>query len=247
MARVPNVVQTEQPIRPRSAAVRRLAVMGRACAHCGSTEIRPSNRRNALDILLACMLLAPFRCRVCRQRFYRMWRPSLIQAADPPMAPVLVMPAPRLTPKVDTVEPPPVESHVEEPKLQPVPSPGTGVVLILENDLSIRKLLGRLLERRGYRAVEIARAEDLASELANCRADLLVVGVSSAGGADVQSVVALAQAHPRLKILAVSEQSLQQHEIPGRFLSLPKPFPLDGFVDCVDRLMERSRSANNGL
>ena len=247
MARVPNVVQTEQPIRARSAAVSRLAVMGRACAYCGSTEIRPSNRRNALDILLACVFLAPFRCRVCRQRFYRMWRPSLSQPADPPMAPVLVMRAPRGTPKVDAVQPPPVKSPFEEPKLQPVPSTSSGVILIFESDLSIRKLLGRLLERRGYYAVEIARAEDLASELANSRADLLVVDVSSTKAAGVQSVVALAQAHPRLKILAVSEQSLQEYEIPGRFLSLLKPFPLDSLVDCVDRLMERSRSAYNGL
>ena len=220
--------------------------MGRACAYCGSTEIRPSNRRNALDILLACVFLAPFRCRVCRQRFYRMWRPSLSRPADPPMAPVLVMPAPRGKPKVDAVEPPPVKSPVEEPKLQPVPT-SSGVILIFESDLSIRKLLGRLLERRGYYVVEIARPEDLATELANSRADLLVVDVSSTGAAGVASVVALAQAHPRLKILAVSEQSLQEYEIPGRFLSLLKPFPLDSFVDCVDRLMERSRSASNGL
>ena len=94
MARVPSVAQTEQTFRPLAIAVRKLAVVGRFCANCGSPEIRPSNRRNALDILLACLFLAPFRCRVCRERFYRIWRPSLQRRLirRSPSAPLLVMP-----------------------------------------------------------------------------------------------------------------------------------------------------------
>jgi len=116
MARVPSFAQAEPAFRPLATVARKLAVTGRSCANCGSPEIRPSNRRNALDILLACVFLAPFRCRVCRGRFYRMWRPSLLRSPDPPVAPLLVMPARRRILTPDTllprrIEPEPVPSQ----------------------------------------------------------------------------------------------------------------------------------------
>jgi DNA-binding response OmpR family regulator len=116
--------------------------------------------------------------------------------------------------------------------------------LILESDLSIRKLLRRLLERRGHITVEISQAADLAGALRDRRADLLIVDVSAVPETGVAGLVALAHAFPRLKILALSTESLQDSEIPGRLLALPKPFALDRFVDCVDRLLERPGQPN---
>jgi CheY-like chemotaxis protein len=260
MSRVPSVAQTQYPVRPLSIAVRKLAIAGRACSHCGSTDIRPSNRRNALDIFLSCLFLAPFRCRVCRERFHRVWRPSLMHPPDPPVAPLLIMPAPRSVLKLDPVEPRRIEPETEisaqkSPEIFLVPPPPLPVaipalvspnpfapatVLIVESDFSIRKLLGRLLERRGYLTVEIAQTEDLAAALRDLRADLLVMDVSLAGTNAAPTLAALAADHPSLKILALSAEPLQNHEVPGRLLALRKPFPLDSFVDCVDRLLQRS-------
>jgi CheY-like chemotaxis protein len=260
MARVLGLVQTEQPIRPLAAAVRKLAVAGRACGSCGSIEIRPSNRRNALDIMLACVFLAPFRCLICRGRFYRVWRPSLQFPADPPSMPLLVMPVQRDPPAFRPVEPASIESPVAEPELpeekpaeihtppsQPTLAAVPGPILILECDLSIRKLLRRLLERRGYFIVEIAEAEGLALELRGRRASLLIVDTSAMEGSVVEAMVALARAHPSLKILALSTHSFEGHEIPGRLLALPKPFSLDRFVECVDRILERTTPPTTGL
>jgi CheY-like chemotaxis protein len=287
MAHVPSVAQTERSVRPFSIAARKLAVVGRACAACGSTDIRPSNRRNALDILLACLFLAPFRCRVCRERFYRVWRPSLQRPHNPPSAPLLVVPAPRSILKTRSVlqlnaveprsvEPDPVESDNVPPDVLPpemkadmiaamsngtsesngssevaaVPGPATsipavpGAILILESDFSIRKLLCRLLERRGYSTVEVAKAEDLASALRRLPADLVVIDVSIAGANGMKALLALARVHPHLKILALSAEPTEASDIPGRLLALPKPFPLESFVDCVDRLLERSSPPN---
>jgi CheY-like chemotaxis protein len=272
MAHVPSVAQDERTVRPFSAAARKLAVVGRSCAACGSTEIRPSNRRNALDILLACVFLAPFRCRVCRERFYRVWRPSLQRPRNPPSAPLLVVPSRRSSVlKLNVVEPrsivpDPVESKSVQPHLLPpelktdmiaptsigssevgavprlaTPVPAVpGAILILESDFSIRKLLCRLLERRGYPTVEIARAEDLASALRKLPADLVVMDVTIAGPNGMKALLALARVHPHLKILALSPEPVEASVIPGRLLALPKPFPLHSFVDCVDRLLDRS-------
>jgi CheY-like chemotaxis protein len=274
MARVPSVAQTEQTFRPLSAVARMLAVAGRCCAECGSPEIRPSNRRNALDVLLACLFLAPFRCRACRARFHLVWRPSLQRPpeAEPAAAKFLMTEPPRsflnLNPtEPRRIEPEPVHPSNHQPQLIPVPQPeiesrgvdavevepldtsqptptAPGPILILESDLSIRKLLRRLLERRGHLTVEISQAADLAGVLRDRRADLLIVDVSAVPETGVEGLVALAHAYPNLKILALSAESLQDSEIPGRLLALPKPFALDRFVDCVDRLLERPGQPN---
>ena len=274
MARVPSVAQTEQTFRPLSAVARMLAVAGRCCANCGSPEIRPSNRRNALDVVLACLFLAPFRCRVCRVRFHLLWRPSLQHPPDsePPSAPLLITPPQRSFLNLNSteprlIEPQPVHPLNHAPQLIAVPQPeieirgvdvidaapvetsqpipaAPGPILILESDLSIRKLLRRLLERRGYLTVEISHAGHLAGELRDRHADLLIVDVSAVPETGVEGLVALAHAYPSLKILVLSAESIQDSEIPGRLLALPKPFALDRFVDCVDRLLERPDQPN---
>lgn len=275
MARVPSFAQTEQPLRPLATAVRRLAVTGRVCPNCGSPDIRPSNRRNALDVLLACLFLSPYRCRFCRIRFYRVWRPSLQRSSAPPVAPMLLIPVRRKALAIDGVstrhiEPQPVPSlrlpqivppgrkfddTAPSPNERPLAAPastaqvliasasGPAPILILEEDLSIRKLLRRLLERRGYHTVEIERIEDLAGELLGRPVDLLIVDVSTAE-AGLDAVVKLARALPDLKILALSAEALKDGELPGRLLVLPKPFPLDSFVDSVDRLLGEQKASN---
>jgi CheY-like chemotaxis protein len=265
MARVPSVAQTEQTFRPLASAVRKLAVAGRCCANCGSPEIRPSNRRNALDVLLACVFLAPFRCRVCRVRFYRVWRPSLQRPHDPPVAPLLVMPPRGKVLALDAIEPRRIQPEARQPqRVQPklIPSAmkaeqsppprvapdlaASGAILILEDDLSVRKLLRRLLERRGYNTVEVAQADDLPGEMLNRRVDLLVADISAVE-AGLEAVVKLAGALPSLKILALSAEPLPNNEFPDRLQVLPKPFPLDSFVDSVDRLLKRPKAPDTSL
>lgn len=266
MSRVPSVAQTGQTVRPFATAVRRLAFAGRSCGNCGSPDIRPSQSRNALDILLACVFLTPFRCRFCRERFYRVWRPGLSRSSDPPVAPLLVMPARRAVPIIDPLLPPPIEPEAlqsprSHPRLipsgrkagtvtsafierieagmrspRPLPDTPPGVILILESDLSIRKLLRRLLDRRGYSTVEIEQSGNLKTELENRVADLLVIDVTENEPISVQALVSLARAHPGLKILALSTEAAQDYEMPNRLVMLLKPFSLDRFVECVDRL-----------
>lgn len=275
MARVQTVAQTEQTARPWKTAVRNLAVMGRSCTNCGSTQIRPSNRRTALDILLACVFLAPFRCRICHNRFYRIWRPSLRHPADPSALPVLMdpPPAPRMLfipappqgfgmnqNRRRAIEPPRIDPKPIWPKhnqsqympltrenevtasvpsgaSHPVGATPTNRVVILESDLSIRKLLRRLLERRGYAAVEISQPAELCPLFRDRQADLLIADISDRGEISAECVLALANEHRSLKILALSAEPLR-NEIPERLLVLPKPFALDSFVDSVAGLLK---------
>jgi CheY-like chemotaxis protein len=257
-----------QTVRPPGTAARKLALAGRTCSNCGSYDIRPSNSRNALDILLACVFLSPFRCRHCRERFYRFGRPSLFRPA-PPVAPLLVIPARRQAANVEPISPPRIEPETLRPPRnlphrmppgrksgpprsafierletgmrspQPLPTLPPGAVLILAGDLSIRKLLRRLVERRGYQTIETAESGQLAAELERRPVDLLVVDVADTGVHGIHGVLELARVHPDLKVLAIASEPLQDNQIPGRLLTLLKPFPLDRFMECVDRLLQR--------
>src|SRR5271170_4788868 len=166
MSGFPNVAPRKRASRPMMRVARGAVTAGRFCPTCGSVEVRPSRSRTFLDLVCACFLLAPFRCRVCRVRFYRVRRRSFEKPAGPPLAPVLVMPR-------QILEIAPVEFHPMEPaRTQPDPPPRHFVellpiaaqplhftrprsVLIVESDLAIRKLLRRLLDRRGYFTHEV--------------------------------------------------------------------------------------------
>jgi CheY-like chemotaxis protein len=225
-----------------------------------------------LDILLACFMLTPYRCRVCRERFYRFWRPGTYDPPDPVSAPVLVMPPRReasiaILPPLNPLVMPPIDPEPPRPQRPrrtppagskgaparsafierldlgmraPQPLPATSpAVLILVSDLSIRKLLRRLIERRGYVTVEVALMSDVAAELANRPTDLLVVDLAEGEAIGMHVLAGLVRAHAGLKILALSEEPLESSEIPGWLRVLGKPFPLDRFTECVDRLLAR--------
>ena len=247
MARVPNVVLKERAFRPLVRAVRRVAIGATRCPWCGSNDVRRSIRRTFRDFSFACLFLAPFRCRKCRARFFRVWRPDFKKPAEPPRAPVLVMP--RQVFEIDPVQPYPVEI-VEEIEPPPILVPPVRLIrprsiLILESDLSIRKLLRRLLDRRGYFTCEINQPEDLATELRERRVDLLIVDASHlinasllSDASPLRTAFGLADVHPHLKILALSLESPNPAEIPARCLALTKPFSLESFLESVDHLLE---------
>lgn len=247
MARVSNVVLKERAFRPLIRAVRRVAVKAAPCPYCGSDEVRWSMRRSWTDFALACLLLAPFRCRKCQWRFFRVWRPALRRVPEPPRSPVLMMP--RQVLEIDpvqpySVEPIQIETTPPEPALPhlvelppslvpPVRLIRPRSILILESDLSISKLLRRLLDRRGYFTYEVSKPGDLASELSERRVDLLVIDASP-----LSSAFGLAELHPNLKILALSLESPDPAGIPARCSALTKPFSLESFIESVDRLLE---------
>jgi len=111
-------------------------------------------------------------------------------------------------------------------------------ILILESDLSIRKLLRRLLDRRGYFSHEVSKPEDLGTELRERRVDLLILDAALLGANGLDNALALSHVHPDLKILALSLESLNTAGIPERCLALTKPFSLESFLESVDRLLE---------
>lgn len=242
MAMVPNIAPGERVFRPLVQAVRRAANAGTYCPACGSTDVRRSLRRGFNDRVLAWFFLVPFRCRKCRARFFRLWRPAFKVPVEPLRALLLIMPRP--LPELDPLEP--LEPQLPEPpRPLPVPRlighPRPRSVLLLETDPSIRKLLRRLLDRRGYFTHEVMEAEDLGAELRERRVDLLIIAD------EPNSALQAAHLHPALKILALSIDPQHDAEIPGRCLALAKPFASQMFLESVDRLLEFETPPDHGI
>src|SRR5258708_820662 len=102
-------------------------------------------------------------------------------------------------------------TNPEEPRSTPPPS-GEPVIesetprsiLIIEDELAIRKFLHRVLERDGYRIFELDDAKNLASELTSSPVDLLITGLVSERQGGLDSVASLHGAYPDLKIIVLS-------------------------------------------
>jgi CheY-like chemotaxis protein len=237
MAMVPNVAPRERVFRPLLRAVRRAAHTGTTCPACSSADVRRSLRRSFFDVALASFFLVPFRCRACRARFFRVWRPAFKIPAESPRAPVLIMPRPLLE----------IYPVAEPPRVQPLPFTRPRSILILESDPFVRKLLCRLLHRRGYFTHEVVDADDLGAELRERRVDLLIIEASLASSSGLDATLAFARLHPSLKILALSAEPLNGAEISGRCLALAKPFASQMFLECVDRLLESETQPDRGI
>jgi DNA-binding NtrC family response regulator len=154
--------------------------------------------------------------------------PVETRSSDPDTSEIAPAPPDRALPRL--VGPPPIAVKPERIKQ-------SQSVMILESDLSIRKLLRRMLDRRGYFTHEVLEPSGLAAGLHERRVDLLILDAALMGVGAMDTILALADAHHDLKILALFSEPPHGREMPGGCLALVKPFSLDGFLESVDRLL----------
>src|SRR5262249_43557573 len=117
----------------------------RNCPTCGWSDIRFSTPQGFLDRALRLVFLAPFRCRKCRRRFYR---PALRLDESP-----LPMPA--------------------EIETRQVAVPLAISVLILDDDLPLRQLFRRVLQKEGYFVHEASGSQEIPGSLPPENVDLV--------------------------------------------------------------------------
>jgi CheY-like chemotaxis protein len=66
----------------------------RICPRCGRNDVRQSGRHSVGDTIMACFGLAPYRCRACRNRFFRVpvGNGNKLLDAEPVVVPEIVIP-----------------------------------------------------------------------------------------------------------------------------------------------------------
>ncbi len=181
-----------------------------SCPNCGWRESRRSSRAGKFDFVLACLFLVPHRCHRCRTRFFRFSLPSGI--APKPEAPAPV--APR------ALEPDQPAAQASSVLADPAPTPS---VLILAEDVPVRRLLRRILERDGYQIHELAEPVRLGAELRARPVDLVIADLDLSAEDTIRILEPLL---PGLdsRMVVLSSEAVAADEISHSCVVIEKPF-----------------------
>jgi len=144
------------------------------------------------------------------------------------------------------------EAPVERHEVKPPPRPthqdgGTEVVLLVEDNASVRDLSARALRRRGYTVHEAASGEDALDWWAKSgiRPDLLVSDVVMPGISGPQLARQLTDAHPALRVLFISGYTGTAEESHGASLAgfpfLQKPFSVGKLAEQVRIVLDTKK------
>jgi two-component system, cell cycle sensor histidine kinase and response regulator CckA len=119
--------------------------------------------------------------------------------------------------------------------------PGSGTLLVVEDDASVRQGMVRMLERSGYRALAAADGEAALAVLEQSAVDLVLLDAVLPGLSALDTYRALLSRRPGTPVLLVSGYSeamldaTLRRELAGRFLQ--KPFTLEGLQESVHGIL----------
>jgi DNA-binding response OmpR family regulator len=121
------------------------------------------------------------------------------------------------------------------------------VVAVLEDEPELLAMVLDLLHTEGYLAVGIPHPRDLERHLAEAQPDVLVVDVMLPGISGIEVARLLRErGHGDLPLVAMSASRLmvEYAAASGLFREvLAKPFAIDAFLACLERLGRGSRTA----
>jgi CheY-like chemotaxis protein len=194
----------------------------RICPRCGRNDVRQSVRRSVSDKIMACFGLTPYRCRACRNRFFRF----------------PVRTGNGVQPVVDVSEPiVPVVTMTVQPVLPDSPLayiPVAYSLLIVSRDPAIRKLLCKLLTRPAYHTHQLADASEIPSELKARKVDLLIIDLDLPEQQELETVSALRSKNSNFSVIALS--GLRIGGTQGAIV-LPKPFRRELLLESVQNAL----------
>ncbi len=199
------------------------AMTERICPRCGRNDVRLSGRRHLVDHFLACFGLKPFRCRACRNRFYR-FTIGPGKGAESTVIPINAVTV--------VAEPSDDTWPLHENPLSKIPVARS--LLIVSRDPAVRKLLCRLLSQPTYHTHQLSDSGQLSSELRARKVDVLIIDLDLPEQQALEAVAGLRSQYPNLKIIALS--GLRVGGVPGSVI-LPKPFRKELLLESVQNAL----------
>lgn len=117
-------------------------------------------------------------------------------------------------------------------------------VLVVDDELPIRVLLERVLERAGYEVEVAATGEEGLEAYRRAPADLVITDILLPEMDGLQLICELRKDRPDLEIIAMSgggkvnaQNYLDSSTLFGAHHTIEKPFDIQAVVDLVDELM----------
>jgi DNA-binding NtrC family response regulator len=121
-------------------------------------------------------------------------------------------------------------------------------ILVVDDEASVRSLLGTYFKKRGYRVTAVASAEEAqrcADELA---LSLIILDIDLSESDGLELLVAFRKAHPRLPIIMLTgmgydDELLQEALQKGASGYVSKTLPLDQLLMEVHRALNHQASS----
>ena len=127
------------------------------------------------------------------------------------------------------------------------------VVLVVDDDAGLRRVLGRALTHRGYRVLLAGTAEDAYQMLHSEQPDALLLDIQMPTMSGLALYVAIVNRWPALRgRIAIMTGDAEADEVRSWFAQhdcalLTKPFDLDALAAWVESVVQRrQREAGNG-
>jgi CheY-like chemotaxis protein len=140
------------------------------------------------------------------------------------------------------------QSEVKPPERRVHEDGGTEVLLLVEDNDSVRDLSARALRRRGYTVYEAASGEDAVDwwSKSGIKPDLLVTDVVMPGISGPQLARQLTESFPALRVLFISGYTGSADEMAGTSLAglpfLQKPFSVGMLAERVRVVLDTSKA-----
>lgn len=160
---------------------------------------------------------------------------------------LIAMPLARL-PQVERAKEP---EPVREPRPVPPPPPPVEVtretVLVVDAEESIRGLVGRVLEREGYRVLTAATGLEAKAAVANepTPVALLITDMTPDGENGLDLAEGLQAIHPGLGVLFLSssaDDAIRMEDLPSGVGFLQKPFTISSLSSMVRTVLDASKN-----
>ena len=137
----------------------------------------------------------------------------------------------------------PCTDEAEEPETAGAPAPKKegAVVLLVEDEAPLRKLLHRTLTAAGHTVIEAASGEEALVRSQDQRIDLVLSDVVMPGMSGSELVTRLSSTRPRLIVLFMSgydRELIDQKTLERTAGFLPKPFPPKTLLEKIAELLD---------
>lgn len=118
-------------------------------------------------------------------------------------------------------------------------------LLLVDDDAAFRSMLRRALQRRGHDVIEAAEGGAALRALSGATVDLVITDIIMPDMEGIETIRALRQTHPELKIIAISgggrmkpEGYLEMAKAFGAFRVLSKPFDNEQLFAAIEAALQ---------